>query len=236
MVDVAVCVGFRPRNDHEQTLWDWCRQRWETVFPDWPVHTADSGHDPFNRSASRNRAADAAGDVDVYVFANADTTFLNSADMVDAAAVAATGQWVLPACYVETAAAYTDETVDSDPRAEMVDPLSDYERQLPDSPAGPQIMSRAAFVEANGWDERFVWGWGREDWALMIALDTLCGPHVRVGTAVHLWHPRGRDDSFHAAGYPRCKAYALGTYGRAARRPEPQRVDAMRRVIAGNRP
>jgi hypothetical protein len=238
-VTVAVCVPFRARNDHEVRLWDWCSRWWGHHFPDWSVFVADSGADPFNRAASRNAAVAAAVDAgpcpDVLVFANADTVHRDPHELSTAVAVAAVGGWSLPATYVETAEDWTGATLAADPGAGVPDPFTAYERQLADSPAGPQIIGWDPFRRVNGWDERYVFGWGREDTAFVAAAETLVGPASRIGTAVHLWHPRTRDDTFRARGYGQSRAMWMRTYGRALRITD---SDARRRAVveitAGN--
>lgn len=222
MTSVAVCVGFRPRNDHETEVWNWCRARWEALFPDWPIVVADSGHAPFNRSASRNCAAEQT-DADVLVFCNSDTTFLLSEEMRQAAELAASGEWVLPSLYFETSRGYTDVMLREDPSRGMADPLSGYERQLTESPAGPQVMPREWWDHIK-WDDGFTsWGW--EDRAYMDAHDVLHKPHARQGVAVHLWHPKGRAEMPAANGKNRARWTSM--YRRAAR----QGPEAMRRVL-----
>lgn len=52
-----------------------------------------------------------------------------------------------------------------------------------------QIMPREAFDEVGGWDTRFK-GWGGEDHAAMVAMDTLYYPHKTLPSGIlHLWHP-----------------------------------------------
>lgn len=161
MTSVAVCVGFRPRNDHETEVWNWCRARWEALFPDWPVVVADSGHTPFNRSASRNRAAEQT-DADVLVFCNADTVPLRAEEIRQSAEIASGGAWVLPREYFETSRGYTDVMLRENPSRDMADPLSGYERRLMESPAGPQIVPCEWFKDVGGWDEGYTtWGWER---------------------------------------------------------------------------
>lgn len=235
-LSVAVCVPYRARNPHDAALWTWCEARWRALFPDWRIIVGDSGHATFNRAASRNVAAIEAGDVDCYVYANSDTTFGNPSDLVTAVDNAVAGVWCQPAKYVEVGIGYTTTALNSDPAAPMADPWSDYERQFDQSPAGPQIVSRAAFDAVCGWDERFVWGWGREDFALQTALDVITQPHARCGVAIHLHHPRGKDDTFRARSYPTTKAHYMRTYGRALRERDPvARRAAMLAVVAGNR-
>lgn len=219
---VAVCVGFRPRNDHDQCLWDWSRRRWVALFPDWPILVADSGHEPFNRSASHNCAAEQA-DADVLIFANSDTIPLLAEDMRESVEIAVNGGWVLPRLYVEVSRGYTDVMLQEDPSREMADPLSGYDRQLTESPAGPQVMPYEWWDNVR-WDESFT-GWGWNDAALRDALDTLHVTHVRVGTSVHLFHPRGKAESPAANGKNRMRWATR--YRKAAR----QGPDAMRRVL-----
>ena len=53
-----------------------------------------------------------------------------------------------------------------------------------------QVMPREAFVTVGGMDERFV-GWGGEDRAFLLALETLWGPYQNSPNHVyHLWHPK----------------------------------------------
>ena len=51
-----------------------------------------------------------------------------------------------------------------------------------------QIIPAEAFTLVGGWDERFR-GWGGEDRAAMLAMDTLYWPHKTTSNQVlHLWH------------------------------------------------
>jgi glycosyltransferase involved in cell wall biosynthesis len=56
-----------------------------------------------------------------------------------------------------------------------------------------QVMPREAFETVQRADPRFC-GWGGEDISLLMALDTLWGPHRNLpGQVLHLWHPRHVD-------------------------------------------
>lgn len=225
MITAAVCVGFRPRNEHDERVWDWCRRRWEALHPEWPVLVADSGHEKYNRSASHNAAAKRADGVDVLIFCNSDTVCYQANDVRLAVESAASGTWVLSDRYFETSQAYWSVVQHENPGDELPDPMSGYDRFLPDSCAGPQVMSAEAFAEVGGWDEGFTaWGWG--DRALMDALDVLTGPHAKIGTTVHIYHPRGVAESPGANGAMR-QRWAT-KYVRAKRRGP----DAMRELLA----
>lgn len=185
---VAVCVGFRPRNEHDQRVWDWCQRRWEAHFPYWHIFVADSLAEKYNRSEARNTAASMT-DAEVLIFSNSDTTFYRADDMRAAVESAAAGTWALSANYVETSRGYCSVILHEDPADEIPDPLSSYDRQLPDSCAGPQIVRADQWRDVGRWDEAFT-GWGWEDRSLMNALDALHAPHARIGTSVHLHHER----------------------------------------------
>ena len=51
------------------------------------------------------------------------------------------------------------------------------------------VMTRDTFIAAGGFDERFI-GWGGDDDAFMVTLETLCGNYIKLDREViHLWHP-----------------------------------------------
>ena len=52
------------------------------------------------------------------------------------------------------------------------------------------IMPRESYKKIGGLDERFS-GWGGEDTAFAVAMNTLYGPYKRLDFSIyHLWHPR----------------------------------------------
>jgi glycosyltransferase involved in cell wall biosynthesis len=137
MAAVSVIIPFGHRNDHEDRLFAWCYRRWEREFPEYELLVGDGGR-PFNRSRARNRvAADAAGDV--LVFINADTTWLDPLDIRRAVDRAAAGEWVLPAAYVETTEEYAIGVLNG--TRPGMPPPGQYDRIRDMSCAGPQIVS-----------------------------------------------------------------------------------------------
>jgi hypothetical protein len=67
--------------------------------------------------------------------------------------------------------------------------------------SGIVVVPREAFYLVGGYDERYE-GWGADDIAFGLSLETLYGPHLRYpGEAIHLWHPRGiQERGLHANG------------------------------------
>ena len=50
-------VPRREDNGHRDKLWEYCRTRWESYFPDIPIYEGHHDAGPFNRSAAVNRVS-----------------------------------------------------------------------------------------------------------------------------------------------------------------------------------
>lgn len=169
-----------------------------TDFPDDEVIVADSSSytdGPFNRSQARNWGAeDAEGDVLVFVDAD---SYVPKDQLVRA--VAACPAWCFPYDqYFALSEKGTKEFYSglvASPEYDYVFPGSDP-LDRPASEGGCVVVSRQAFAEVHGYDERFI-GWGFEDRCFKIALETLCGPELRIpGPLWHLWHPEPEEQRF----------------------------------------
>jgi glycosyltransferase involved in cell wall biosynthesis len=122
--------------------------------------TGDSDPDkPFNRPAARNAAARAAGNVDVYLFIDADAVLPYDQLLAAIALARQTGDAVLP--YERHVAVWLDGT-----RAVLQAPGMDGF-----SPTG-NIVVPASLFRHLPWDERFA-GWGFEDIAYCMRADTI---------------------------------------------------------------
>lgn len=164
---------------------------------------------------------------DIFVLADADS--LVPADILADAAtrVAAGAPWVMPHGRVyrlseaHTARVYGGAT--AEPR-DLCRPA--YSGVVG---GGITVLSRATWNTVGGIDPRFV-GWGGEDIAFGWALETLCGPPVRLRAPLfHLWHRQERQGE-HRRGSPESEALA-GRYRQARNRP-----DQMRALIAEHAP
>jgi hypothetical protein len=149
-------------------------------FP-YPVFTGDSDPEkPFNRAAARNAAARAAGDVDVYVFNDADHAMSHS-QVRTAVMVAYDGAFgVHP---------YTQVVVED----------LDSGKQWPSKfnstyTSGNIVVPRNLFAAVGGWDERFD-RWGHEDIAFSKLLVWFGGPLGYVpGPVLVFDHERAWDE------------------------------------------
>lgn len=213
---LSVCVGMRP----EQTgpmrsngrtlqpsgskasgvprdqLWAWLRARYELLLPDAELCVADTDDESFSRSAARNAAVRLAGR-ELLLIADADTVF--DVDQL-ARGVAAVGRrhvgicdrahWVTPyRRYVQLLARDTHQLVRQPPDVDVPVPRR-LQHDTNTGTAGLLLVTADAWARVGGYDERFD-GWGYEDTALTMTLETLVHGCVRTdGVAVHLCHPK----------------------------------------------
>lgn len=162
----------------------------------------DGGHDPglFNHPKAINRCASKARG-DVFVVVDADTTFREPTSLITAIADSRIdGRWRLPQTYITLTETATRAIVSGKSGVDIGSDDIEWQGDAV-SWSGIVIIPAAAFWEMRGADERYL-GWGADDAALGLALETLYGTHVRYpGAAVHLWHPRGtQENGLHAHG------------------------------------
>lgn len=196
-------MPYRYENRSRDRAYKWVEERWfQWMASSLPIEEiiviGDHGGrgDPFSRGVARNRAFSAAVG-DAIIIADADT-FVPLKSIVTALVHLDNGApWVLPYdVYWNLDQATTERVLRHSPSHFSMDGIFQYEHRIEGSTAGTLIMRPAAFQAVGGYDERFV-GWGYEDNAFALALDTLVGPHATVqGSAYHLWHPRNEGDNF----------------------------------------
>jgi hypothetical protein len=159
---------------------DWLR----TALPGSPILLADSGHEPFNRAASRNLGVSRAEPNEIVVVCDADT-LPDSQGLSRAVPAAYNNRLHYPFAVVN----YLTEAGTAMVLAgRQPDPLH-IEFSLPSAQGGVMVMRASAWL---GMDERFT-GWGYEDNAFYAkASKTIGQPVHHAGVAWHLWHPHDR--------------------------------------------
>lgn len=184
---ISVLIPWRETGVDRRMAFDWITLRCEALLPAAQICVADSGHEPFNRGASVNRAArEARGDVLVIVDAD---TFFHREQIRAAVQLVQDDTWVLPYdVYVNLDNATTTRLLSSSPTVQ-VDPADvGAEFWLRDSVSGLIVLTRSGFGRMGGFDEHFR-GWGYEDRAFECAANTLLGPCQRLpGHCYHLAH------------------------------------------------
>jgi hypothetical protein len=194
-----------PRRAHPERdkLWEWCKARWQGLFPDFPIYEGHHDDGPFNRSVAVNRAARLAGDWDFAIVIDADI-FIRASSVRQALATAKkTGKvtWAHRR-WRGVAQDWTTRIVadqrDLGPEFANIDMDIYVERTNPISWSCCIVIPRAVWDDLGGFDERFR-GWGFEDMAFQSAICGLYG-HARIeGDVYHLWHARTMDGSGRAA-------------------------------------
>lgn len=192
MPEVSLLIPYRAGDPWRDEVWRWMESAWRKHMPRAEICTGDDpAQVPFSRSAAVNAAARKATS-DVLVNLDADT-------------------WLEPRGIRKAASLIRKEGHDHEmfvPKARKFHLLEEDSRRLirrnqpgdfGDAPTraphdkfhipAPTVMSRRVFEAVNGFDERFI-GWGCEDNAFMLALQTL-GQRIRtqIGDAYHVWHP-----------------------------------------------
>ena len=157
---------------------------------------------------------------DILVVADADSLCDRTADAVEAVELGA--PWSMPHERVHRlTSGATDAVLAGEPPSTS---MATVERHYPGKFGGGIVVLARDTYLASPLDHRFI-GWGQEDDALGLALDTLAGPCVRLDAPLfHLWHqapPRATRVKGNDAGWALYRRYA------AARR----KPDAMRALI-----
>lgn len=171
--------------------WGWLKARYATLHPDWELIEGLSPARPWVKGDAVEAALERAHGT-VIVVADADCVVSAGALREAVARVEAGASWVVPHGLVyrltrDHAAAWMASV--PAPSAEEP-PGAGLEREPYVGFAGGGIFvaPRAAFAATGGIPRSFL-GWGAEDETLALILDTLLGPHERLGAPlIHLWH------------------------------------------------
>lgn len=184
----VIVVPWRPGDDERNKAQQYVMRHYQRTGM--PIVFADSGHDHFNRAASRNVGAFASGDWLVAAFVDADC--IMPIEHLEAAMEVANEQdrVVIP----------HDEYLPLSPEGSkfaLMEPV--VAKWRPDwlqqpvikrrRPSGVIVFPRSAWDIVGGYDSRLS-GWGFEDAAMLRALDELAGGYARLqGRLFHFWHP-----------------------------------------------
>ncbi len=189
---MSVLFPYRGDDGPRDVLFGWVLRWWQHHFPEAEICVGRNFDSGFNRSKARNDAfAQSTGAI--LCVADADTVPTAEGVRAAIAEVVATKCWSIPYAeerYYNLCETITQEILQLPSSTPPVEPVyGEYDHKIT-SWAGCLVLPREAWETVGGYDERFV-GWAFEDNAVMLALDTLWGPHRRQGSyVVHLWHPR----------------------------------------------
>lgn len=190
---VSVVVPWKPDGGPRDRAWEWVRERYATLYPDWEVVQGTCEGEEWRKGEAVADALTRATGLTL-VIADADCV-LPSPALPEAVEMVTSGKapWVVPHTMVHRLDRdSTDAVLLSDPATDALSgdtirtPYTGY------AGGGFVIVDRCAYEAVGGIPRAFI-GWGSEDEALALILDTLVGPHGRLPHDLwHLWHPPGQ--------------------------------------------
>jgi hypothetical protein len=199
-ISILVPLYFDGAGGQRERNWNWLREYWRVNLPGAEVvigrdAEAIRSQTPFSKSAAINDAASRAlGDVfvvvdaDIYIPAQ---TIVDCAKEIRLAVSKGRKLWFVPYRKIfRLTEEASRKLLESSPKR-PVTPTDGIQAMTVGHWWGAmiQMMPREAFETVGGWDPRFK-GWGGEDRAAMVAMDTLYGPHKTFrGEVLHIWHP-----------------------------------------------
>lgn len=220
-------IPYRSDKGHRDRIFEWLLDRYNVLLPDAQICIGEDPQEPFNRARARNNAFSQATS-DTLLVADADTVFNPDPIMRAVWSVFSRRTWILPYdTYYNVTMDDTFEILKSDPAGSLPRP-DRWDHRLTTAVSGLLVLSREAFEKVGGYDERFE-GWGYEDNAFQLALDTLYTPHERFfgEYCLHLWHPVAPDGAFNSPTIQQSRA-RFCQYRNAAGNPR-----AMSQVLEG---
>ncbi len=189
-MNVAVIIPYgRPEPWRDRALrFVWAY--WRENFPDWPLQLSRDERLPFRKASAQNTAAAGLpGEIELLVFADADSVCRpESVRRLVELARAEPGQVLGFTRYQRLSRAATERLASYHDALAPDEGMIEWE-MLNSGSHGLMAIRRDCFAQVGGLDPKFV-GWGAED----LAFDIICDAHWptrRVeGTLTHLWHPR----------------------------------------------
>lgn len=180
---VVILVPRREGFPDRDALWAFCRPRWSTYFPDWPIVEGHHETGLFNRAAAVNTAAQLAGDWDVTVIIDSD--MLIGPELVrDAVALAhESGNLVVPFEARRSLSLHGTRKVIAGFAGNW---QSFVARTFTDQHSGVIVVPRRLWDAVGGFDEGFC-GWGLEDTAFAVDCELHAGKLHRTWGA-EAWH------------------------------------------------
>ncbi len=171
--------------------WRWIRARYQALYPDWQVIEGFSERRHFCKGEAVEQAVEQARGA-ILVIADADSIVPAIALRDAVRDVEAGAPWVMPHKKVHRLSqAQTLRYLAAPPETDMAPPSDDLARPAYNGlPGGGIVVVSRPDYQATGGIPRDFRGWGAEDEALAVILDTLLGQHRRYEYPLtHLWHP-----------------------------------------------
>jgi len=200
--DISIIVPYKPDGGYRDMNWSWIKRRYSCLMPNAEICIGNDNSEPFSKSSSINKAANFASG-DILIIADADILF----DPIQVEAALnnlSSYAWITPFVNrIELGEKDSMELISKDPNVDIENiSFSDYKITQP-GVGSICILKHEAFDIVKGFDERFK-GWGGEDCAFEMSLETLCGQRYQPpGSKIwHLYHPQPVTLTYQSPTYP----------------------------------
>ncbi|MGE5582410.1 MAG: galactosyltransferase-related protein [Bacillota bacterium] len=184
---ISALIPYKPDNGHRDNIWSLNKRRYEQFLPQIELCIGVDNSEPFCRARAINEAAKSASG-DLFLIVDTDVVYnLNLINLIQI--FIHVHPWIIPFNQGIRLTREATERLISQNIPEIIQVGDTDIQEIVTCPgAFMNVMTRACFESVQGLDERFR-GWGREDEAMVISLDTICGRHFRMNEIIyHLWH------------------------------------------------
>lgn len=187
---MSALIPYKADQGRRDYLWSLVQQRYQVLLPQIELCLGIDNSEPFCRSRAVNNAAKLATG-DVFLIVDSDIIFEPS--LIDQiSAVIWENAWIIPFSNGYRLTELASELLINQglPASFSIDTNHDIVGNDTFPGCMFSALTRRNFEEVGGMDEHFE-GWGYEDVSFGLALDTLCGPYLRLNDNIyHLWHPQ----------------------------------------------
>ncbi|MDR7078525.1 putative glycosyltransferase involved in capsule biosynthesis [Neobacillus niacini] len=187
---VSIIIPFKNDFGPRTLAFEWIKKFYRAMLPETEICIIETDSNPYNRSEAINNGAKRAKN-DIFVIADCDI-FYDPQILLEATKLLNEYAWVIPFRYVRNLSNNQSiEIFHNEPKWPIETEITDFEFVdfQPYKGAKLLVVTRENFEKVGGFDDRFI-GWGREDECFTFAIDTLCGPSIRLEHTInHCWHP-----------------------------------------------
>lgn len=190
MSDVSIIIPFQTDHGIRAEEFEWIKKYYSRVMQEAELCFGIINGKEINKSKAINLAAKKATK-EVFVIADSDVIYdpeiiVKSIRLLNEAA------FVVPFTEVyNIERAGTERLLKTEPKWPIDVKFEECTKEsfYPGFAGKLLVISKETFEKVGGFDERFI-GWGGEDDAFSLAVQTLCGKLVNItGELYHLWHP-----------------------------------------------
>ena len=184
---ISALIPYKADNGRRDEIWSCVRKRYHDLMPQIELCLGFDDQELFCKAKAVNEAAlKASGEI--FMVVDSDVVF--NLDLVTKIlALIDLHPWLIPYRYgwrltPEITDSWLVQGIPSIIQINETNTLINTTNQG----AMINVMRRSCFEAVGGFDERYL-GWGGEDEAFAMSLDTICGRHFRMNEAIyHMWH------------------------------------------------